>query len=118
MKKIFTIIFCLSILITGCKSQNKTTEKTEVTINLPQDNTVNGYYKEGTDMPETIPKDEATVPKYETVTVSFCGNKGTNKFHKLNCNSVSKIKEENKEYFATREEFIKNGYSPCKICNP
>ena len=46
-------------------------------------------------------------------------NRNTKKFHKLNCASVSQMKESNKvELTATRTEMIENGYSPCQRCNP
>ena len=46
-------------------------------------------------------------------------NKNTKKFHTPDCQSVSDMKEKNKEYFdGTREEALERGYSPCKRCNP
>ena len=41
------------------------------------------------------------------------------KFHYRNCGSVSAIKESNKKSFdGSREELIKEGYSPCGSCKP
>lgn len=46
-------------------------------------------------------------------------NKNTKKFHYPTCDSVTDMKEKNKEYFnGTREEAIEKGFSPCKRCNP
>lgn len=44
-------------------------------------------------------------------------NNNSKKFHIKNCDSVSKIKEENREEFSgTREWLIENGYTPCGSC--
>lgn len=46
-------------------------------------------------------------------------NTNTGKFHYPDCSSAAQIKEKNKEIvIATREELIKEGYSPCGNCNP
>lgn len=46
-------------------------------------------------------------------------NTNTMKFHYPTCSSADTIKEHNKEeYFGSREDLIKNGYEPCKRCNP
>ena len=46
-------------------------------------------------------------------------NNNSLKFHYPDCKSVPKIKDKNKEeILTTREELIKRGYEPCKICNP
>ena len=50
---------------------------------------------------------------------TYIVNINTHKFHKPNCQSVKKIKSENKKtYKGNRENLIKNGYSPCGNCNP
>ena len=46
-------------------------------------------------------------------------NNNSMKFHYPDCDSVPKIKDKNKEeILTTRDELIKKGYEPCKICNP
>lgn len=46
-------------------------------------------------------------------------NTNTRKFHKPNCKSVTEIYSQNKQYAVeSREQIIKNGYKPCKKCNP
>jgi methylphosphotriester-DNA--protein-cysteine methyltransferase len=46
-------------------------------------------------------------------------NTKTQKIHKEDCGSVKDIKPENKaEFFGDIMELEKNGYSPCKSCNP
>lgn len=39
-------------------------------------------------------------------------------FHTLDCRSAQKIKEENRVYFATREDAVNAHYKPAKDCNP
>lgn len=46
-------------------------------------------------------------------------NINTKKFHRPDCSSISKIADKNKrESDKSREELIKEGYEPCKSCNP
>lgn len=49
----------------------------------------------------------------------YIANKNTKKFHYPYCKSVKQMKEKNKEYrTCTRDELIREGYVPCKNCNP
>ncbi|MGC8843490.1 MAG: thermonuclease family protein [bacterium] len=48
----------------------------------------------------------------------YVGNKSSMKFHKLNCPWAKRISEQNRVYFKTRDEAIKQGFTPCKVCNP
>lgn len=46
-------------------------------------------------------------------------NTSTGKFHRPDCSSVKKMADRNKRISdKTREELIKEGYEPCKNCNP
>lgn len=47
---------------------------------------------------------------------NYIGNKNTLKFHLPSCGSLPL--EKNRIYFDNRQEAIKVGYVPCKICNP
>ena len=52
-------------------------------------------------------------------TEQFVINKNTRKFHKPDCSSVKDtIPQNRKKYSGSREELIKQGYEPCKKCNP
>ena len=46
----------------------------------------------------------------------YIGNKNTKKFHTLDCYNLPKL--ENQIEFESSEQAIKEGYSPCKNCNP
>ena len=73
---------------------------------------------------QTTKKKAAATTKKATqapkkVACNYVANVNTKKFHNPGCNSVKKIKENNKEYLhCSRDEAIANGYSPCKNCNP
>lgn len=46
-------------------------------------------------------------------------NTNSKKFHLPSCDSVNKMKEENKqEYTGSRDNLISQGYSPCSSCKP
>ena len=46
----------------------------------------------------------------------YIGNKNTKKFHTLDCYNLPKL--ENQIEFESSEQAVKEGYSPCKNCNP
>jgi len=48
----------------------------------------------------------------------YVGNAHTHKFHYASCRYVSKMNENNKVWFETREEASDAGYIPCKVCRP
>jgi hypothetical protein len=39
-------------------------------------------------------------------------------FHTINCSIAQRIPQDRRVYFATREEALKKGYKPCRVCNP
>jgi methylphosphotriester-DNA--protein-cysteine methyltransferase len=43
-------------------------------------------------------------------------SKNSKRFHLLSCVSVRNLKEENKVFFKTREEALKNNFTPCRVC--
>ncbi len=57
---------------------------------------------------------EITSPK----NAKYVGNRNSRIFHRKDCHYVKRMKETNKVYFADREEAIKAGFRPCKICKP
>ncbi len=109
MRKTVTIILICMLFFSliGCTkadaNQNAET-KTEVVINIPQDDTVNGYRNKK----EEIPQGKA----------QYCANKNSKVFHKQNCPSVEKMKEENKLFSNDKNELLEDGFDPCKNCKP
>lgn len=128
MKKLLCILLFILILfsLTACTdTNNKDALSSEIVINLPKGNSVNGYrinsdYTQG-DIPDIIPADKVTVNSNQstndTVSIDYCGNKNSKIFHKSDCNSVSSMKDSNK-YYADRKTLINNGYEPCGKCKP
>ncbi len=50
---------------------------------------------------------------------TYVVNMNSRKFHNPSCDSVKDMKEKNKLlYEGTRDELIRQGYDPCKRCNP
>ena len=50
------------------------------------------------------------------VASGLVGNQEAKIYHLPTCKLVLKIKPENKVPFASKEEAVKAGYAPCKIC--
>lgn len=63
----------------------------------------------------TYSADESTAGK---ITLKYIGNKNSHVFHYSECSGVKSMSEKNKVTFATREEAVKAGYTPCSSCNP
>ena len=71
--------------------------------------------KDYIDNSNNLEKEEQQI-KYEELEVHYIGNKNTKKFHSLDCYNLPKL--ENQIEFESPEQAIKEGYSPCKNCNP
>ncbi len=71
---------------------------------------------------EKAVKEDNTKTSYDntlTTETSYIININTKKFHRPDCKSVDQMKEKNKrESNESRDEIIRQGYSPCKNCNP
>lgn len=92
-------------------------------INLPSDNTINGYVSStkstvNGSMPDVINAQEVIIGNAPSNSSELCGNKNSKVFHFSFCSSVKNMKSENKITFSSREDFISNGYKPCSRCTP
>ncbi len=70
---------------------------------------------------DTLEKTETTALSQmeETAVVFYVLNKSSKRFHRPQCNSAQRIKEENRETFeGARDALLAEGYVPCKICAP
>lgn len=64
-------------------------------------------------------KDETKNNETKEETLDYVFNTNSKKFHLADCESVSDMKEENKEaYTGVRSDVINMGYEPCKRCEP
>lgn len=54
----------------------------------------------------------------KTVLAEYWGSKKSDKFHYPSCKWAQKIKPGNRIVFKTKEDAIKVGYIPCKVCRP
>ncbi len=130
MRKIFTILLCLCLLLlfTSCKKEQvktKTAPKSKVTINLAEDNSVNGYRVSTPETDDTeISGDKITVQSPNTETdsgtqaIQYCGNLNSKTFHKSTCSSVKRMHDDNKFFTSDRNLLTEQGFAPCKSCNP
>ncbi|WP_435366231.1 Ada metal-binding domain-containing protein [Desulfofundulus kuznetsovii] len=48
----------------------------------------------------------------------YIGNKNSKKFHRPDCRWAAEIAPHNRVEFRSREEAVKAGYVPCKVCRP
>ena len=132
MKRLILIIFAIILLVfcNGCKAENTESVREAVIINMPVDNTVNGY-RTGSSISSSesdkIDANKVTVEskttssktENETVTeVSYCANLKSKVFHKSDCGAVKSMKEENKFYTKDKSILLEQGYTPCKSCKP
>lgn len=68
---------------------------------------------------EADAEDNEESPVLQGEGTTYILNTNTHKFHYPSCSSVDDMKEKNKqEYQGNREDLIKQGYDPCKRCNP
>lgn len=134
MKKLFSVIliFCFTLSFSGCSantdnnSNSPTKEKVE--INLPNDNSVNGYrvkepQKDDTlSMPDQIKQDDTNIisgiSNTDSNSYAYCGNKNSKVFHTISCGSLSDMKDKNKVFSSDRNSLISQGYHPCNRCKP
>jgi hypothetical protein len=58
----------------------------------------------------------AAKPAPAPVATGFVGNKDSKVFHTTACKIGAKMKPANKVVFASKEEAVKAGYTPCKVC--
>ncbi len=137
MKKLLVVLLIIgvSVLPVGCKENTADKNRSEVTINSPTDDTVNGYRlgapkvnsKDSVSADRvTVESKASSIPKTasdsempsDTVNIQYCANTKSLVFHKTTCGSAKNTKEENKYITDNREELITDGYTPCKKCNP
>ncbi|MGQ9498707.1 MAG: thermonuclease family protein [Desulfotomaculales bacterium] len=48
----------------------------------------------------------------------YIGNLRSKKFHRPDCEGVAEMSPANRVHFETREEAVRQGYEPCRLCRP
>ena len=134
LKKSLSILLIVLILLIpiGCSSNNTTESRDEIKINMPKDNTVNGYRTKpilddngnivsadrvGVESSKSPSTSKTQAPSFNEQ-IQYCVNINSKTFHKTDCGSAKNLKEENKYITSNRDELINDGYNPCKKCNP
>lgn len=81
-----------------------------------------GVSETGTDVSKNETNTESAVaelPSETLNTITYICNTNTGKFHYTYCSSVGQMSDKNKlAVTVTRDELIRQGYVPCKKCNP
>ena len=122
MKKIFleiiTVFFTLIVLV-SCADQNDSI--TIITTAQKETEPVTEEITEKATVSETSAAPDTTDADITEVVDEYVGeyilNLNSKKIHFPTCQSVSQMKEENKQLSdKKKEELILDGYSPCKIC--
>ena len=115
----FVILLSVIFIFCGCTATEVTNNQSEpVVINEPTGEDVNGYRNDDYVNSINVSWDDVKPSTNVKIPKDFCGSKTSKKFHKIDCTSVEKMNDENKIYYETKEEYLKNGYSACQICNP
>lgn len=117
---IFMLVITMAVGICGCGQYGITQEheNSEVTVIMPDDDTVNGYaVVQSTEVKEGLQSTDSQEPSQSTDIVYYA-NKNSKKFHLSSCAYAKKIKEENLYITQDRQELSQKGYQPCKNCNP
>ncbi len=107
-------------MLMGCDCNNQNSQKEHVIINMPDETEsteekYNNSSQTVIDTPSISTEQSVTV---DNQNISYCGNKNSKKFHKSTCGALKNTKDENKIYLKTRNDYINQGYVPCKRCNP
>lgn len=61
---------------------------------------------------------DSNTPSSEETGITYVLNTNSKKIHLTECSSVNQISDKNKGYTDNYDEAIKEGYTPCKVCNP
>ena len=130
MRRMFLVLISFLMIFNFCscgkvKYQNTPEEHEKVIINLPKDDSVNGFRTEEESGNNSLDYIEGgsigigspSPPKPET-SIQYCANIKSKTFHLSGCSSVKNMKDENKLFISDRNALISDGYKPCSRCKP
>lgn len=114
MRKILVIFLCLICISLSACAEKDTSSHPDIEVKLPDGSIANDQNTHQ----ESIKTDNVTVADPEVIVDYYVGSNTSKKFHLKDCTWAQKLKEENRVYLSGYNEFIKQGYEPCKYCNP
>ena len=122
-KKIAMVLILFLIVgvvaVSGCTSSDNTTTPANTTMSNASTTTENTAAPATTEQNSAVATSTATPSTTaSSASATYVGNSNTHKFHLATCRYVSKMSEDHKVYFNTRQDAINAGYVPCKVCNP
>lgn len=114
-------VFCYNVqpgiyinYATGESHINKDSKSSQSNTGNSQSATYNNHYKHNYTHDTKDTTDNNDSQKH-----TYIINKNTHKFHRSGCSSISQIRGKNrKEINCSRKSLIRQGYEPCKKCNP
>ena len=59
-----------------------------------------------------------TQPLPMPASARYVASKNSEPFHVPSCKWAQRISKENAAYYSTRDDAIKDGHRPCKVCKP
>lgn len=123
-----TIILCILIsAFVSCKGLPATQESEEHTTSHPLINKTE--WQDPPDFPAIKDPETIILPDYQTEepedsddeperVVRYAASSESNKYHRLSCHYVDRIKSYNLVYYYTENEALDDGKSPCSVCSP
>ncbi len=128
---VFIIVIAFSVF--GCSKTDavKQNQEDEVIINMPVDDSLNGYRlpddaqpsvsdentEDGKDNVSSV-TDESNDESSDEAMLLYYANTNSKKFHKNSCRYAKITSNENLYITESREELINEAYVPCKVCKP
>ncbi len=114
MKKPLILFLALILILLSSCNKSDTTSHPDIEVKLPDGTTIDGQNS----LPDKIDENSVTIAEPEKIVDYYVGSNKTKKFHLKDCVWAEKMKDENKVYLSGYNEFIKQGFTPCKTCNP
>ena len=109
----------ITIVSDGINLSVSSEKKLTTNVWIPgQDIGINSY-TDSDNSTKILSDENAAKPEPAPDTVTYIGNKNSKKLHYPGCSSVDEMKETNKIFFyGDMDEPVRQGYEPCKRCNP
>ncbi len=118
-----TIILCILMSAFVSCGGLPTTQNSEETT---RSQNIKTNWEDPLEFPAIKAPGTITLPDYQTAepddeperVVRYAASSESNKYHRLSCHYVDRIKSYNIVYYYTASEARSDGKSPCSVCNP